>query len=208
MTGQRCRFRRNTLHQAAISANGVDLVVEDLEAWLVETIGKPLLRDRHPHAGGDALSQWAGRGLDPRHPMVFRVSWRLTVELAKSADVVERHRGLPQPFIVGIHGPGAAEMEHRPEQHRSMAVGEDEAITIGPDRILRVEPQDAIPDRIDQRRQCHRRAGMSRPGLLHCVDRKRANGVNAQLIKIRLSHRFNNLYGTHGYLLVILTDCY
>src|SRR5262247_633528 len=101
MTGQRCRFRRNTLHQAAIPANGVDIVVKDLEARLVEAISEPLLRDRHPHAGGDALSQWTGRGLDPRHPMVFRVSWRLTVELAKSADVVERYRGLSQLFIVG-----------------------------------------------------------------------------------------------------------
>src|SRR5512145_2438399 len=67
-----------------------------------------------------------------------------------------------------------------------MAVREDEAITIGPDRILRIEAQDAIPDRIDQRRERHRRAGVSGFGLLHRIDRKRANGVDAQLIEFRI----------------------
>jgi hypothetical protein len=67
-----------------------------------------------------------------------------------------------------------------------MAVREDEAITIGPDRILRIEAQDAIPDRIDQWRERHRRAGLSGFGLLHRIDRKRANGVDAQLIEFRI----------------------
>ena len=66
-----------------------------------------------------------------------------------------------------------------------MAVREDEAITIGPDRILRIEAQYAIPDRVDQRRESHRRAGVSGFGLLHRVDRKRANGVDAQLIEFK-----------------------
>jgi hypothetical protein len=67
-----------------------------------------------------------------------------------------------------------------------MAVREDEAITIGPDGIIRIEAQDAIPDRIDQRSERHRRAGVSGFGLLHRVDRKCANGVDAKLIDFRV----------------------
>src|SRR5262249_41159357 len=120
MAGQRCRFGRNTLHQAAITANGIDVVVEDLETGLVVTAGEPLLGDRHPDAGGNALPQGTSRSLDARHPMIFRVTGRLAVELAEPADVVERHRGLTQSFVVGVHGSRAAEMKRRPKQHRSM----------------------------------------------------------------------------------------
>src|SRR5262245_2385714 len=111
MTGQRCRFRCNTLHQTTISTNGIDAVVEDLEIRLVVSVGKPFLGDRHPDASCDALSQWTGRGLDSRHPVVFRMTGRLAVKLTEPANVVERHRRLSQPFIFGVHGPSAAEME-------------------------------------------------------------------------------------------------
>src|SRR5882724_9492434 len=170
MTGKRCRFRRNALHQTTISANGVDVVVEDLEAGLIEMTGKPLLGDGHANARGNSLAQWASRGLYSRHPVVLGVTGRLAVELAKATDVVQRYRRLSQSFVFGIHSTGAGEMERRPEQHRSMAVRQDEAIPIGPDWILRIESHYSIPDRIYQRRQCHRRAWVPGLGLLHCVD--------------------------------------
>src|SRR5882672_1137465 len=85
-----------------------------------------------------------------------------------------------------------------------MAVREDEAITIGPDRILRIEAQDAIPDRIDQRRESHRRDGVSGYGLLHRVDRKRANGVDAQLIEFRVCQMVHSSRCAHGQFLSLL----
>src|SRR5215813_537409 len=95
-------------------------------------------------------------------------------------------------------------MERRPEQHRSMAVREHEAITIWPDRIVRVETQDTVPDRIYQRRERHRRAGVPGFGLLNRVDRKRADGVDAQLIKLLVCQMINCLRGAHGRLLPML----
>src|SRR5215475_13080729 len=85
-----------------------------------------------------------------------------------------------------------------------MAVREYEAIAIGPDRILRVEAQDAIPDRIDQRRERHRRAGVSGFGLLDSVDRERADGVDAQLIKFRVCQSVHSSCHAHGRLLSLL----
>src|SRR5207247_316570 len=55
--GQRRRFRRNALHHAAISANRIDVVIEDLEPGPVATGGRPRARtDR-----GWARSGPAGR---------------------------------------------------------------------------------------------------------------------------------------------------
>ena len=178
VAGQRRRFRRDALHQAAVAAHGVDVVVEDLEARPVVAVGEPLLRDGHAHAGRHALPERAGGGLHARDPVVFRMPGRLAVELAEVADVVERHRGLPQPLVVGIHRLRPGQMQHRPEQHRGVAVGEHEPIAIGPDRILRIEAHHAVPDRVDERRQRHRRAGMPGLGLLDRVDRERADGVD------------------------------
>ena len=49
--------------------------------------------------------------------------------------------------------------------------------------ILRVEMHDPVPNRVNQRRQRHRRAGMAGFGRLHRIDRKRADGVDGQLVR-------------------------
>ena len=188
MAGQRRRLRADAFHQAAVAADRIDVVVEDVEARLVVAAGEPFLGDGHADAGGDALAQRAGRGLDARDPMVFRMPRRLAVELAKVADVVERDRRLAQPLVIGVHRLRLRQMQHRPEQHRGMAVGEHEPIAVGPDRILRVEVHDAVPDRVDQRRQRHRRAGMPGFRLLDGVDRERADGVDRQEVEVLVGH--------------------
>ena len=68
MAGERGRLRADAFHQAAVAANRVDVVVEQLEARLVVAAGQPLARDRHADAGGDALPQRTGRRLDARTP--------------------------------------------------------------------------------------------------------------------------------------------
>jgi hypothetical protein len=188
MAGQRGRLRTDAFHQAAVAANRIDVIVEHLDAGPVVAAGQPLARDRHADAGGDPLPQRTGRRLDPRHPVIFRVSRRLALELAEVADVVERDRRLAQAFILGVDRLGAGEMQDRPQQHRGMAVRQNEAVAIRPDRILRIETHDPVPQRIDQRRQGHRRTGMARLRLLDGVDGQRANRVDRQLIELFLGH--------------------
>ena len=65
-----------------------------------------------------------------------------------------------------------------------MAVGEHEPVAVGPDGVLGIESHDAIPDRVDQRRERHGRAGMSGLGLLDRVHRKSADGIDAELIDL------------------------
>ena len=95
VTGQRRGFRADAFHQAAISADGVDVVVEDVEAGLVKPVGQPLLADGHAHAGGDALSERASRGFDARDQVVFRMPGRFAADLAEAANILKRDRGLP-----------------------------------------------------------------------------------------------------------------
>src|ERR1044071_2915350 len=114
MTGKRCSFRRNSLHQTTISTNGVDVVVENLEAGFIEAAGEPLLADGHADARSNTLAQRARRGLDTRDPVVLGVTRRLAIELSETPDVVERYRRFSQSFIFGVHSAGASKMECRP----------------------------------------------------------------------------------------------
>ena len=70
---------------------------------------------------------------------------------------------------LGVDRLHAGEMQHRIEQHRGVAVGQHEAVAIGPDRIVRIEAQEMLPQRVNHRRQGHRRAGMAgiRPAAPH-----------------------------------------
>ena len=121
--------------------------------------------------------------------MVFGVTRGLAAELAEVTNIVERNRGLPEPFVFGIHRAGAGEVEHRPEQRRGMTVGEHEPVAVRPNRVLRIEAHDAVPQRVDERRQRHRRAGMSGLRLLNRIHRQRANAIDRQLVKLRVGHR-------------------
>src|SRR5262249_58879735 len=79
-----------------------------------------------------------------------------------------------------------------------MTVGEYEPITVGPNRILRIELHDAVPEGVDKWRQRHRRAGMARLGLLHRVDRQRANSIDRQLVQLRVGHRAGGVHCRAG----------
>jgi len=68
-------------------------------------------------------------------------------------------------------------MENGPEEHGGVPVRQDKPIAVWPDRILWIEVHDPIPERVDERRQSHRRAGMTRLGLLDGVDGKRPDGM-------------------------------
>src|SRR5215469_7863825 len=82
-----------------------------------------------------------------------------------------------------------------------MAVRQNKTISIGPDGILRIEAKNAIPDGIDKRRKRHGGAGMSGLSLLHCVNRERTNGIDAQLIQLCSGQSLNVGYcGTHDCL--------
>ena len=145
-------------------------VVKNVETRLVKVAGEPLLADRHSYARRDALSEWAGGGLDTRNPMILGVPWCLAVELAEAADVIEQNRGPAHQFVVSVYRLGSGQVQHGPKQHRGVPIRKHEPIPVGPDRVLGVEAHHAVPDRINHRCERHRCSRMSRIRLLHRVD--------------------------------------
>src|SRR5215472_2828096 len=139
MARQRRRFGSHALHHAAVAANRVDVVVEDLEVGAIVPVSEPRLGNGHADAVGDALSKRSSRGLDTRNQVVLGMTRSFTAELAKVTNIVERNRGLPKAFVFGIHRLGASEVKYRPQQHRGMTVRKHESIPVRPDRILRIE---------------------------------------------------------------------
>jgi hypothetical protein len=158
--GKRGGLIGDPLLEVAVPAEDVDVEVEQLEAGGVVTGGEPLRGDRHPDAGRDPLAKRPGGRFHAGGPAVFRVPGALGVELAEALDVLEAHRGLADDLVVGVDRADARQVEQRVEQHRRVAVGQDEAIAVRPDRLLGVEPQEPLPEHVGDGRERHRRAGV------------------------------------------------
>src|SRR5215469_18707985 len=91
---QRCRLRCDAFHQASVTTDRINVVVEQVETWPIVAAAEPLLRDRHANARCRTLSERASCGLDSRDPVVFRMPGSFTIELAEAANIVERDRRL------------------------------------------------------------------------------------------------------------------
>ena len=183
VTGERGRFARYALHHVAVAADGINVVVEHRVVRPIEMLRQPAPGESHADAVAAALAQRAGRRLDSGRQVIFRMAGAFAADLPKPLDIVERDRGLIETLIFGIDGFHAAEMQQRVEQHRGVAIGKNEAIAVGPDRVIWIEAQKILPKRVDHRRQRHRRAGMAGIGLLNGVHRQRANCIDAKLVQ-------------------------
>src|SRR5690606_8973168 len=74
--GERTRFVRDTLHQAAIAEKCVAVMVDDSVAVTVELRGENFFRQRHADGIGEALTERTGGGLDTRRVAVLGVARR------------------------------------------------------------------------------------------------------------------------------------
>src|SRR5215469_17467320 len=104
VSGKRRGFGRYAFHHATVAAHCIDVVIEDVESRFVVAMGQPFLGNCHAYAGRHPLPQRSRRCLDARDPVIFAMPWSLAAELPKTANIVERHRWLPEPLVIGIHG--------------------------------------------------------------------------------------------------------
>ena len=176
---------RDALHHVAVAAQRVDVVVEQLEAGPVEVAGEPAGPDRHADAGGGALAQRAGRGLDAGGQPVLGMPRAWAVELPEALQIVQR-RPRPRPSAIRLH---AGEVQKGIEQHRRMPARQHEAITIEPGRVGGIEAQEVLPERVGDRGERHRRAWMARVRLLHRIHGQGADRVDAQAVERKLARR-------------------
>ncbi len=95
---------------------------------------------------------------------------RLAVQLAEFLQFGERQ---------GVAG----QVEQRVDEHRAVAVRQDETVAVGPLRVGRVVFQVAIPQRHRDFRHAHRGARVSRVGCLYTVNRQNADGVRQRSLR-------------------------
>ncbi|MNL27300.1 hypothetical protein D3C87_1488830 [compost metagenome] len=171
--GQRAGFVADAFHQAAIAQEHIGVMVDDVVAGAVEFLAQQALGQRHAHRVGDALAQRAGGGFHARRDAVLGVAGGLAVQLAEVAQFLDRQ-------VV------AGQVQQRVDQHRTVAVGQHEAVAVGPVRVRGVMLQVPAPERHGDIRHAHRCTGVTGIGLLDGVHGKHADGV---------SHQFGGLRG-------------
>src|SRR5260370_13324576 len=137
MAGQRSGFAGHTFHEVAVSANGVDVEIKNLETGLVEIRREPPAGDRHSHAIACALSQWAGCGFDAGSQVGLGMAGSFAADLAEALDFVHGDGGRLQDFAVLCGFLHAGEVKRGVEKHGSMAIGENEAVANWPTSVGR-----------------------------------------------------------------------
>ena len=160
--GERAGFVRDAFHQAAVAQEHIGVVIDDFMPGAVELGGEDLLGQRHAHGVGDALAERAGGGLDAGGVAVFGVAGGLAVELAEALQLGDRQ-------VV------AGQVQQRVDQHRAVAIGEHEAVAVGPLGVGRVVAQVMTPQHLGDLGHAHRRARVAGVGLLHGVHRQGAD---------------------------------
>ena len=161
---QRQRLLADTLHQAAVTGDDIGVVVHHLRP---QTGAQVLLGDGKAHRIGQTLTQGAGRGFDPRRVAIFRMARRAAAPLPERLDLVDR-----DVFVPG-------QVQQRIKQHRPVARRQDEPVTVGPMRGLRVKLEVLVKQHRGHIRHAHRHAGMARVGRGNGVKRQRADGAGA-----------------------------
>ncbi len=193
MARQGSGFARHALHEVPISANCIDVVMEDLKARLVEIFRQPFSGNRHAHAVSRTLSQRPGGGFHSRGNMRLGMSGSLAVDLPEALDLFHGDGKILRNFISLIDGANTGKVKRGVEQHGRMARGKDKAVAVGPCGVLGVVAQEALPEGIDHRRKPHWCAGMAGVGQLNGVDRQSTDGIDAQLVEVQLNFRLGHL---------------
>ena len=83
--------------------------------------------------------------------------------------------------LVELQAARAAQVQQGVDEGRTMPAGEDEAIAVGPGRVLGVEVQELQPEGRRDVRQAERDAGMAALRLFNHVRGQAADRVRAQL---------------------------
>lgn len=89
VASHRCSLRGDTLHSAAITEEGVCVVVEQLIAGLVEDSGRVPLSNGETNSVGETLTKGTSGDLDTGGVVGLRVTGSDRVNLLRSSDMAQ-----------------------------------------------------------------------------------------------------------------------
>ena len=153
---------RDPLHHATVPAQGIDVKIDHVvEAGPIEMLSHPAAGQGHAHAVRNPLPERSGCGFDPGGPPVLRMTRAAAPQLTKPFDGLQRHRQFTESLVIFAHGLHPGEMKQGVQQHRGVADGQDKTVSVGPDRVLRIETEKSLPQAVGHGGQGHGRPGMA-----------------------------------------------
>src|SRR5690606_1319679 len=130
----------------------------------VEALRHQLFGQREADGVGEALAQRPGGGFDAAGDEVFRMPRGAVAELAEVLQLFQRQ-------VV------AGQVQQRVLQHRTMPVGQHEAVAVEPLRVARIVVQVVVPQHFGDVGHAHGHAGMAGVGRLDGVHGEDADGI-------------------------------
>ena len=171
---ERERLRGDAFHHAAVAAERERVVVDNRVARAVEHRSEVCLCHRHADSHAHACAERARRGFDADRVAVLRMARCQRAHLAELFHIIHRQAI-------------AVEMEQRIKQRRTVAARQDEAVTIGPFRILGIVVHVICPELIRHRGAAERQARMTGFCLLDCICCENADRIHAFRIDVTQS---------------------
>ena len=162
MPGERYRFLAHTFHEAAVTTEDPDPVIDEIiaEFGIEHPFG-----ERHADRRRDALAERPARRLDARHMTIFGMAGGARMRLAEALQLVERGARI------------AGQVQEPIKQHRAMAVGEDETVAIRPLGCRRIIFQMPGEQHGGEIGHAERHAGMARLRFLDGIGGKKPQGI-------------------------------
>ena len=163
----------DAFHEVAVATKDVGVVVDDVIGVAIVDGGQVLLRSGDADGHAEPLSEGTGGDFHARGFAVFRVAGGVGSPLTELLKL--------------FHGQVVAgEMQGSVEEHRGVAVGEDEAITVDPLGIGGIMLHELVVEQVGDGSAGERCAGMARVGLLNSVDGEEAEGIDRELVELML----------------------
>ncbi len=172
--GQRRGLAGDALLDVAVGGDHVDVVVERAGAGRcirIEQAAFVARGHRHADRRGQALPERAGGDLHTEGVPELRVARGLGAPGAQRLDVGELQAE-------------TAEVQLQVQGEAAVPAGQDEPVAAQPVGVAGVVPHHPLEQRVGQRRQAHRRAGVSVADLLHRVGGQDAHRVDGQRIDV------------------------
>src|ERR1700674_6034314 len=113
-------FRRYSFHEVAISADRVDVEVENFKTGAIEIFRQPFTGNGHPHTVSRPLPQRPGRGFHAGSYVRLGMSRGLAVDLPEALDLLHRDSGIVCNFSLGIDRAHSGQMERGVKKHRGV----------------------------------------------------------------------------------------
>ena len=163
-TRQRANFVGDAFHHAAVAHEGVGVVIDNVVARTVKLRRQRFFCNRHTYCVGNTLPQRTGGGFHTSGVTHFRVARSFRVQLTEVFQFFHRQ------IVTG-------EVQQAVDQHGAVAVGQHEAVTVSPGRILRVVFQEITPQDFGNVSHTHRGTRVTGFGFLYCVHAQRTNSI-------------------------------